>query len=428
MTQKIPLVSDWHGCYADSWKGVIVDEAFSHPAKFAYGLITRIVEHGLKQGYWNPGELVGDPFGGVALGGVICGARGLNWIGVELEQTFVDIGNRNLEKHGPLFMHSGATCVKLVQGDSREFAKIVGEVDGVVCSPPFSGTEQPCASQTKELQDYHAFTRGDGTKRDKISTQGSPGQIGALKIGSLSAVISSPPFADSVASGEAARKILIDNYKTRDTQSTSQAAIDRLETRFATDYGTTPGNIGNLKAGELTGIVTSPPWQDSLDRGVVDKEERRRVARSMGISNAEHISPIELEKIGKRNQEYGATDGQIGNDKGESYWQAMQLVYAQCYQAIKPGGVIAVVVKDFVKAGERVPLCDQTAQLLESCGFTVFERTLCHLVKTTTERSLFGEDIVTTKSRKSFFRRLAEKNGSPEINHEEGIWAKKLSS
>jgi len=29
----------WRGCYADNWNGLIVPEAFQHPAKFAPGQI-----------------------------------------------------------------------------------------------------------------------------------------------------------------------------------------------------------------------------------------------------------------------------------------------------------------------------------------------------------------------------------------------------
>ena len=47
-------VKDWHGCYDDNWNDVIVSEAFAHPAKFARGLVERIVRHGLAQGYWKP--------------------------------------------------------------------------------------------------------------------------------------------------------------------------------------------------------------------------------------------------------------------------------------------------------------------------------------------------------------------------------------
>ena len=61
---------EWHGCYDDGWKGVIVDEAFAHPAKFARGLIERIVDFGLAEGWWKRGDLIGDPFAGVGLGAI----------------------------------------------------------------------------------------------------------------------------------------------------------------------------------------------------------------------------------------------------------------------------------------------------------------------------------------------------------------------
>ena len=40
---------DWYNCYRDGWKAadMLVNEAFAHPAKFAYGLILRIIRYGL---------------------------------------------------------------------------------------------------------------------------------------------------------------------------------------------------------------------------------------------------------------------------------------------------------------------------------------------------------------------------------------------
>ena len=71
-------MTDWHGCYRDGWKtaDMLVSEAFAHPAKFAYGLILRIIRHGLDKGYWKPGDLIGDPFAGVACGGLVAACRG----------------------------------------------------------------------------------------------------------------------------------------------------------------------------------------------------------------------------------------------------------------------------------------------------------------------------------------------------------------
>ena len=42
---------DWHRCYKEGWQGIIVPEAFTHPAKFARGLIRAIYEHAIEEGW-----------------------------------------------------------------------------------------------------------------------------------------------------------------------------------------------------------------------------------------------------------------------------------------------------------------------------------------------------------------------------------------
>ena len=103
----------------------------------------------------------------------------------------------------------------------------------------------------------------------------------------------------------------------------------------------------------------------------------------------------------------------------------MKLVYESCRLAIRPGGMLVVVVKNFVKNGKRVPLCDQTLALLESLGFTLVERIRAWVTKTTVHEGLFG-DVEETKSKKSFFRRLTENKGSPSIDWEEVICVRTL--
>lgn len=83
--------SDWRNCYDDRWTE-ITPESFAHPAKFSRGLIRRIYQHALARGWIEPGQIILDPFGGVALGALEAGMHGLNWLGCELEQRFVDMG------------------------------------------------------------------------------------------------------------------------------------------------------------------------------------------------------------------------------------------------------------------------------------------------------------------------------------------------
>lgn len=277
--------SVWSGCYDDGWNGVIVPEAYAHPAKMARGLLKRIIRRMLDEGWVRRGDLVGDPFGGIGSTGILCSYAGLRSVSVELEPRFVALAGKNFALHDAKWKAYGDPLPVMLQGDSRCFAALVGECGAVVTSPPFS-PDQPCASQTKELKDYDAFT--SFTKRDHIM----------------------------------------------------------------------------------------------------------------------------------------ASHGQISIAEPDTYWTAMPQVYSQMRLAMRPGAVAAIVVKDFVRARKRVPLCDQTVAMLEKCGFDVFERTRAMLVKEKVHKGLFGEQR-ERKERKSFFRRLAERKGSPRIDWEEVIWARK---
>src|SRR6516162_2332717 len=113
---------EWPGCFDDRWKSLIVDEAHAHPAKFARGLLTRVVTFGLEQGYWRKGDTVLDPFGGVACGGIVCASHGLRWLGCELEPRFVALGRQNIELHRRTWEAFGDPAPLLLQGDSRRLS------------------------------------------------------------------------------------------------------------------------------------------------------------------------------------------------------------------------------------------------------------------------------------------------------------------
>lgn len=393
--------TDQYGLYDGSWKGLIVDEAFAHPAKFSRGLICWIVEHGMVAGCWAKGDLIGDPFAGVGTGGIIAASNGLRWIGVELEPRFVELARQNFSLHRRTWEGFGDPQPVIVLGDSRRFAGIVGEVAGVVTSPPF-------ASQVIHDRNGIDLSRceraGPHSQAGALGYGHAPGQIGSLPTGNLDAAITSPPYAHTDTKPTKMGK-------GRGTRVTGESA-DRNKGDYL--YPESDGQIGALKEGELDAVVTSPPWENS-GANLGDVADTPGVRQE--INNRSH----------KRDDAYGQTPGQLGTASGQTYWQAVAEVYRQVHLAMKPGGVIAVVCKDYVKNKQRVPLCDDTCKLLESLGFHVFERTRAWLVKESTHPDLFGgEDHVTRTERKSFFRRLAEKRGSPRIDWEEVIWARRL--
>lgn len=403
-------VLTWEGCYRDNWNGLIVPEAFSHPAKFAPGLIRRIFQHCLEQGYLHKGETVLDCFGGIGAGGIMAAPMGLKWVGCELEEKLVSLAQQNFALHVHAWETMGYPMPVILQGDSRHLSDIViGQVDGIVTSPPFS---EP-GSQPPAIRAHCPVRNKWKDEPDRQDDYGhSPGQIGNLKSGSVEAVITSPPYAESLIEGTTGGRMGNGGQGT----NWRKKWVNTLES----GYSSSPSNIGNLKAGDVAAVVTSPPYEGS------DPSASHGQGKSRTDPNSPNFRPIALKDWDERSKQrdYGESKGQIGNDKGDTYWQAVSDVYRECFKILKPSGIMCVVVKSYVKAGRRVPLPMQTLKLLIHLGFTPLERIKAMLVEETSTPGLFGE-ITKKKERKSFFRRLAEKKGSPEINWEEVLVVRK---
>ncbi len=454
--------STWEECYGDSWKGIITNESFAHPAKFSKALIERIFDYCLERGWLKRGDHVSDPFGGIGNGGIIAAYRGLNWTGVELEPRFVKFANDNFALHADHWRALGLPMPRIVQGDSRRFHQVVS-CAGVVTSPPFSESLSAGFEDRPGLVFGNARHGHKDNRTQESQTYGdSPGQIGRLKSGDVSAVITSPPYAKAIHAGNGI-----------DAEKLTGNASGKNSQAHAEGYGNAPGQIAGLNEGTVEAVITSPPFSAPNMQPKIGAQGIRKThgdcrdgyAGDRNDANIETLQPGNVDAVvtsppfenqegamkaskfkfipdnGKghyaspeakaaaleraQSQEYGNSEGQIGNEQKETYWAAMLEVYASCYAAIKPGGVLVCVVKDYVSKGKRVPLCDDTARLLEHCGFTVIERVHAMLTKETRHGDLFNGETVTTKSRKSFFRRLAEKKGSPPIDYEEVIFCQK---
>lgn len=321
---------EWHGCYGETWKGLIVDEAFSHPAKFSRALIRRIYEHAFAEGWLKPGDWVVDPFGGVALGALQAMRRRLHWVGCELEPRFVELGNENIQlwekAYGSHFPNW--ETANLIQGDSRELVNVLAQAgfSAMVSSPPYA--------------DGCAHTGGDDPHPEHL-------QGGDYYGVGIEMVVSSPPYVSAVGSDDPDRR---------------------------------GGLLRDPKRRDMTLTAT-----------------------------------------------YGKSEGQMGNASGDDFWLAARQVIEQLYQVLAPSGVAIWVCKDFVRGGARVPFSDQWEQLCRAVGFVTVCRHRAMLVEHNgTALTLFGEAIENTKAHKSFFRRLAEQNGSPPIDWEDVICMRRV--
>lgn len=516
MAHKIDV---WEKCYPSQWKGLIVPEAMSHPAKFSSKLIRRIYDHMLEEGWVRIGDRVVDPFGGVALGALEAMRHGLEWTGIELEAKFVELGSANIalwHKKFSRMPHWGTA--RLLQGDSRKLLEVIGRVDGAVSSPPYADS----VNSGKGKIDWEKAGRPDRLTTKAVGIQGangreekcgvSDGQLGAMKADGFDAALSSPPFGSMVLhdGGPAFQQggELHSDYGSSDGQLSAMppgdfnasitsppfrqaeggtpepkpgGVIDHaLYARHAAGnsaaegYGKTDGNLGNmdepngdfsaaissppfadsqqvdnrknpstamsnfwhnrmgdttdgvtegqlsnLPAGDFDSSVSSPPFEDSRSRDFIDAQTRRDVARANGISNAEFVSPIDADRLKAPDDVYGDTEGQIGNDSGETFWTAARTIVEQVYAALAPGGHAVWVVKQYVKNKAIVPFDDQWRQLCEAVGFVTLHEHRASLVHHKgTSHTLEGGTVEHKTQSKSFFRRLAESKGSPEINYE----------
>jgi len=444
------IKSDWTRCYGEGWTGLIVPEAFAHPAKFSRALIRRIYQHALEEGWLRAGDTVLDPFAGVALGALHCMKRGINWFGVELENAkgspFVDLGRQNLglwvKKFAPHFRPWGDGV--LVQGDSRELVEVIREAQTVVSSPPWDGgapsippervrgssspkehgsagpqymsLDNPSNLGNLPAGDFEAVVasppwggqlvrEGDGliAQRDEMTTgrqvcgyrhQGNTeGQLAAMPEGDVDAVVSSPPYAT-----ETIRRR--DTGKPGFQQGTTQGR------HSCDEYGETDGQLGKMPEGVFDAAISSPPWENASDA--------QRTCNETGTRARQATS-----ERGQFAAKYGKRQGQIGAECGETFWSAARQIVEQVYQVLVPGGHAIWVVKAFVRNKQLVDFPGQWQAMCEAVGFETLHYHRAWLVEDRGAQFALNGDLHERKvERKSFFRRLAEKKGSPRIDYE----------
>jgi hypothetical protein len=440
---------EWHDCYKKRWGSEASPESHAHPAKFSRNLIRQIYTYLLDEGLLKAGDTVLDPFGGVALGAADALQNGINFVGIELEQKFVDFGGchctgisqqdwlhcygrweRFNHKNGrhwcPLCLaeakeiidaspqlslfaqqkpsasyvrnsgqipftlphryagnidrfsknaRGGATAV-LLQGDSRKLLEVLvgyGGVEGVVSSPPYGCNEK------------HDYTSAVCDQKG----QGSGSFLAAKETDFVDAVITSAPYVESLASDEPKKRGGLFRDPKRSGDKTLTAT-----------YGETEGQMGGMKAGQVDGVVSSPPYSGNrIGANGKANDFRRSYHRGTYGNN---------------------TDGQMGAINGDTFWSAARLIVAQCRLLLREGSPAVFVTKDFVKDGQRVPFSDQWIQLCEACGFELVTHARAWLVEEQgSQYNLDGDLVAKRVERKSFFRRLAERKGSPRIDWED---------
>jgi len=370
-------ISTWSRCYDSRWNGLIVPEAYAHPAKFSRSLIQKIYQHCAAEGWLAPGATVLDCFAGTGLGGLDAGLAGYRFIGVELEARFCALAH-GFDCGGSAAKHEA--CPQ--QGD-HEAHHVTGNLE--LWNRRYS-----------HLPQWVAPTLLQGDSR----------ALGEILREQVECCVSSTPFQQSLQASAGIN--LARRRHVAALLGIPQREVSPLDIAepAQTSYGTSPAQLGNLPAGTVECAISSPPYEASVTTGhAPEKDIARAVAAghtlaSMGNPGGQLRYAFE----------YGADPAQLGNEHGTTFWEASKQILEQVVALLKPNRVAVFVVKAYVRDGAIVDFPGQWRTLAESCGLTTLHEHHALLVEDHgTQGGLFGEDTVHQTHKKSFFRRLHEK-------------------
>ncbi len=191
--------------------------------------------------------------------------------------------------------------------------------------------------------------------------QGDARELAKLLSGKADSIITSPPYSESIQGSGAdttRKRILEGKYKgLRPDVWFSKGNI--AGSTFGDGYSKNPNNIGNLPHGKIDSIITSPPYEEGM--GV-----RRHATPNTGRSERLWRE--------KRLEHYPHSKNQIGAMKKETYLEAMLKVLQNCWEVLRPGGRMVLVLKRFVRSRRVVKLDLDIRKLCEMAGF-VWEET-----------------------------------------------------
>lgn len=264
--------------------------------------------------------------------------------------------------------------------------------DGIelsVSSPPYADISQ--SGGTEGLKKYGTgLTGGEAHFAEYGESDEQLGRMKSTDEG-YDAAISSPPYAEA-----------------RIGQESGQEQCGHNDA-----YGDTEGQLGGMKGDNFeiaSAVVSSPPFEAVTS----DRPSASIVAGglSMGASSM--------------GDGYGETEGQLGNDSGNDFWIAARQIIDQTYAVLKPGGHAIWVCKKFVKGGKIVNFDRMWAKVCVAAGFEIVHWHRAWVIEQRgAQYNTDGNLIAKSVERKSFFRRLAEKKGSPRIDWETVICTRK---
>ena len=277
MTKMIdkPIV-EWTNLYKERWNDLISPSAISHPAKFSHGLIRRIYEYALEQGYIKPNDKILDCFGGVGLGSFYAVNNGLIWLGNELEDKFYKDAYKNFALwcerfwcvcDDPEYLNLLRQYATKPDEESPQL-NLFSAQEGVnpddlleqIKAHALASWDKPnkgsyCSDCSKLIVAYPVLLKGDSRRLTEVIGE----QVGG--------VVSSPPYEDTP----------IHKF---DTKRFGDNLDKTLTEQRTMGYGDSSNQLGNMPAGQLSDALISsspfsPPGNNPTGQGQGVRSEYR---------------------------------------------------------------------------------------------------------------------------------------------------------
>lgn len=301
------LVSVWDfgATHPQSERGYYVCN--DHPAKMRPSLARAVL-----QVYGESPVL--DPMAGIGTTLVEAMFLGMDAVGVEYEEKFVDQSNKNIEYVQSSYHDKKLGRAVCLKGDARDLSFLNEKLGSVFFSPPYF--------------DALSLNKGGGSRNSILHEETTQ----ALQMKR------SGPFA--------------------------------VKKNLPTPYSSKEENIGNQKEYGIFGsVIFSPPYMNCM-KGYNRKRGLERVQKFI------QKNPEKARALKKTGTWYNInlienypSPNNIGNLDCKTYLGEMLKVYRECYRVLKPGKFMVVVVKDIQRNWKTVPLGADTIKLCQLAGF-----------------------------------------------------------
>jgi len=350
-----------------------LSHAIAHPAKMNTKLLEFLIKNFTKEG-----ETVLDPMCGSGSTGVIAALCGRNAIQVDIEGKFVAWAEEAKQKVEKQAILTPKGWIRNVLGDTRKLSQLLKEADVVVTSPPYSETlsTQAGGGSKKGIEGKSKIHEEKRlTKPYSLDNK----QIGNLPHGNVDAVIMSPPYGEA----QDGHGIAKEGYRGK-----KHSPTDLVGNRsYMPNKFESPENISKLPLGNVDAVITSPPYEGSLEAtsrhtkgGIASRD--KKLAQTGTYADVVITSPPYGDTNNRKGRKMDDVRGvkgrafdlpenkeNIGNLKEETYLEAMLKVYSEMWKVLKPDGLCIIVIKPFIRNKRVVDLPWHTWLLLEKVGF-----------------------------------------------------------